>query len=266
MSILILLGLIVLAIIGLIINWIFASLAYYENGLDNLFSSLELALEQFFEGKIVKPTATDYLLFSLTITSIVFSIFVIFLVIAIVIIVVSLPEDAVGAVAVGGTEAGAEIGAEASAVEAEGAETSAAEAESASGGDSILSKLGGLIQGTIGTILLIILILLLIASTASGIFCFLAASLISKNRPAAIEYANIAGIAGVSVAGLSLFALIVYFVLEYYRREEKIKEQEAIEKQKELQQEREARYIRKGFQRALQDPKTLQTLKELEAT
>jgi hypothetical protein len=240
MSILILLGLIVLAIIGLIINWIFASLAYYENGLDNLFSSLELALEQFFEGKIVKPTATDYLLFSLTVTSIIFVIFIIFLVIAIVIIVVLLPEDA----AVGGVAVAGEAGVEAEA-------GLAAESASGSGGDSILSKLGGLIQGSIGTILLVLLIILLIASTASGIFCFLAASLISKKRPAAIEYANIAGVAGVSVAGLSLFALIVYFVLEYYRHEEKIKEQEAIEKQKELQQEREARYIREGFQRAL---------------
>jgi hypothetical protein len=212
MSILILLALLVLTVIGLIINWIFAALAFFDNGLSNLFSSVEVVIEDLLEERITTPAAEDYLIFSLIITTTVFVIFIVFILIAIVLIVVAAPEEA-GVAAV-------DIGAEGA------AEVAASEGALGSGGSELLSEFNGLIQGVVGTILLIILILLLIASTASGIFCFLATSTL-KNDDAKTN-AEIAGFAGISVAALCLFAIIAYFVLEYYEAEQRKKRQEAL--------------------------------------
>ncbi|MEL7003815.1 MAG: hypothetical protein AAFN93_13920 [Bacteroidota bacterium] len=212
MSIIILLVLLVLTVIGLIVNWIFASLAFYDNGLSNLFSSIEVVIEDLFDERITTPTPEDYLIFSLIITTTIFVIFFLFLVIVIILAVVAAPEE-LGVAAV-------DVGAEA------GAEAAASEGLLGDAGSNLLSGFNNLISGVIGTILLIILIILLIASVASGIFCSLAAAGL-KNQDAK-RSAEIASIAAFATTGLSLFAVIAYFVLRYYEYLAKKRRQEEL--------------------------------------
>lgn len=216
MSILITGGLIVLAILFLVVNLIYITLALYSLGISGLFKTIE----EVFEGKNDGGTAEDYLVYAGVISASIFVVFFILLIIGIIVTVFFAPEEAAGAVAVGGAEA-AEIGV---------TEAGAAEAGAGAAGESGLAdvlpritKVGRLISGTFGTMLLIILFIIMFVSTASGIFCFLAAAEIKKNPKFdgkkdlrdAYTYSIIAGITGISIVVLSIMGVIGSFVIRH---------------------------------------------------
>lgn len=231
MSILVTIGLIILAIVLLAVNLTYITLALYRLGISNLFKTVE----DVFTGKNKGATGEDYLIYAGIISSSVFMVIATVIFIVIILAVFGGSALVVGAgtgvdEAVGGAAIAAE-GAEGAAVAAEGAEGAAAE-----GGSSFFSKIGNMLSGWFGTVLLIVLIAIVFASTSSGVLCILSASEIKKEKDfnkdkklrQAYTDAIIAGIVGIAIAVSAILALIAYFVYKYYKkREEKLKEEQA---------------------------------------
>jgi len=241
MSILVTIGLIILAIVLLAVNLTYITLALYRLGISNLFKTIE----DVFTGKNKGATGEDYLIYAGIISSSVFMVIATVIFIVIILAVFGGSALVVGAgtgvdEAVGGAAIAAE-GAEGAAVAAEGAEGAAAE-----GGSSFFSKIGNMLSGWFGTVLLIVLIAIVFASTSSGVLCILSASEIKKEKDfnkdkklrQAYTDAIIAGIVGIAIAVFAILALIAYFVYKYYKkREEKLKEEQAAKRAAKVEQD-----------------------------
>jgi len=224
MSILVTIGLIILAIVLLAVNLTYISLALYHLGISNLFKTVE----DVFIGKNKGATGEDFLVYAGIIS---FSVFMVFATIILIVIILAV----VGGVALGaGAATGVDEAAGGVAIAAEGGEAALAAGEAATegaaaeGGSSFLPNIGNMLSGWFGTVLLIVLIAIVFASTSSGILCILAASEIKKEKDFSKEKklreaytdAIIAGIVGIAIAVFAILALIAYFVYEYYRKRE----------------------------------------------
>ena len=231
-SILIIGALLLFAIALLAVNLAFITFALYNLGISGLFKTIE----EVFEGKNKGRSAEDYLIYAAVISASIFVIFAIVIIAAIVIAVVGAPEEAGGAVVAGAAEEG--------------------------GAAELLPGLNNMISGAIGMVLVIILIVVVLASTGSGILCFLAASEIKKDPKfdgkkelrTAYTDAIVAGIMGISIVAFAILGIIGYFVLRFYQAHEKaeaIKEAKAA-KEKKLHEAalglREALEIKSGGQ------------------
>ena len=269
MSILVTIGLIILAIVLLAVNLTYITLALYRLGISNLFKTIE----DVFTGKNKGATGEDYLIYAGIISSSVFMVIATVIFIVIILAVFGGSALVVGAgtgvdeaaLAAGGAAEGAAVaaeGAEGAAVAAEGAEGAAAE-----GGSSFFSKIGNMLSGWFGTVLLIVLIAIVFASTSSGVLCILSAYEIKKEKDfnkdkklrQAYTDAIIAGIVGIAIAVFAILALIAYFVYKYYKkREEKLREEQAEKRAEKIEQD-----IQKGKEELFGGEKGKELAREL---
>ncbi len=220
-SILIIGALLLFSIALLAVNLAFITFSLYNLGISGLFKTIE----DVFEGKNKGRSAEDYLVYAAVISASIFVVFAVVIIAAIVIAVVGAPEEA-GAAVVGGV---AEEG----------------------GAAELLPGLNNMISGAIGLVLVIILIVVVLASTGSGILCFLAASEIKKDPKfdgkkelrTAYTDAIIAGIMGISIVAFAIMGIIGYFVLRFYQAHEKAEAIKAAKVAKAKKQQEEV----KGF-------------------
>lgn len=251
MSLLVTLGLLIVAIILLIVTFIFATDALFQLGVSNLFKTIE----EVFDGKNKGETATDYLIYALIISGVLLGIFVLLIVIAIILVIVG--GVALGAGAATGVDegalavAGAAEGSEAALAAGEAASTELGGEAAASEGSGFLSNFGNLLSSWVGTVLLFVLIVVIFTSSASGAFCFLAAAEIRKESgfngdtklKNAYEDAIIAGVSGIAVAVFSIMAIIGYYSYKYYRKRQLQEAREKIEAAKRRKIQAEARGV-----------------------
>jgi len=173
MSLLVTAGLLIVAIILLIVTFVFATDALWQLGISNLFKTIE----EVFDGKNKGETATDYLIYAMIISGTLLGIFVLLIVVAIILVIVggvALGAGAAtgvdeGALAVAGVAEGGEAAAAAGEAAVEAGEAAEAGGEAAaSEGPSFLSKIGNLLNSWVGTVLMIVLVIVIFTSSASG--------------------------------------------------------------------------------------------------
>ena len=249
MSILVTGGILIVAIILLIVTFIFATDALFQLGISNLFKTIE----EVFEGKNKGDTATDYLIYAIIITGILLGIFILLIVVAIILVVVG------GVALTAGAASGVDEVVGVGAVAAEGGEAALAAGETvtegaaAEGGSSIFSDVGNLLSGWFGTIIMIVLVVVVFTSSGSGVLCFLAAAEIRKEPKYngdtklkdAYEDAVIAGIAGIAVAIFAIMGVIAYYTYKHYRKEKIIKEIKEVQEIKQQKTREEAKGLEK---------------------
>ncbi|GAG54812.1 unnamed protein product [marine sediment metagenome] len=140
MSLLATAAILIVAIILLIVTFIFATDALWQLGISNLFKSVE----EVFEGKNQGTSSTDYLIYAMIISGFLLVVFILLIVVAIILVIVG---AFTGVDEVVGVAGGAGVAAE-GAVDVAGVEGAAA-AEGAEGGSSFLSGFGNLLSGSV---------------------------------------------------------------------------------------------------------------------
>jgi magnesium-transporting ATPase (P-type) len=215
MSLVVIVGVLILAIILLVVNLFYISLALYSLGVENLFRTIE----EFLEGRNKESAeAEEYLFYASAVSASMLAILVIVVVLLIVAAVFLAPEEGVAAIGLGGAEAvgaaGAEVGAEAVGAEA---------------GGSLFSSAFRFVGGFIDDILIFVVIIIVFASIASGILCSLAANSIRNSSSfrkgtsgyrTAFNYAVIAAVAGFGVIGVVILGTIALYIFRYWEKRE----------------------------------------------